>query len=69
MDERSAAEQDSQEHSLEDTLQDQIQLAYYIAMVTGIFRYLHSLLCLYPFINRNYVILFHIYFQRSSFCL
>lgn len=44
MDERSVAEQDSWEYSLEDTLQDQIQLVYYIVMATRVFRYFHSLL-------------------------
>lgn len=44
MDERSVAEQDSWEYSLEHTLQDQIQLVYYIVMATRVFRYFHSLL-------------------------
>lgn len=44
MDERSVAKQDSWEYSLEDTLQDQIQVVYYIVMATRVFRYFHSLL-------------------------
>lgn len=70
MDDRSVAEQASWEYSVEYTLQDQIQLLYYIRKATGLFRYLHSLLlCLYSFMIYNYIIWFHIYLQGSSLCL
>lgn len=54
MDDRSVEEQDSWEYSVEYTLQDQIQLLYYILKATGIFRYLYSL-CWYSFMNYNYI--------------
>lgn len=57
MDDRSVAEQDSWEYSVEHTLQDQIQLLCYILKATEVFRYLHSLLlCLYSFMIYNYII-------------
>lgn len=68
MDDRSVAAQDSWEYSVEYTLQDQIQLLYYILKATGVFSYSQSLsLDLYYFMIYNHIMRFHIYLQGTFF--